>query len=59
MVFRGGKPRFFPMKLSLIVVSHADLLEGSSQVTAPCWGGLRDKLKEPLKAREAVNKGVK
>ena len=29
----GGKPRFFPMKVSLIVVSQADLLEGSSQVT--------------------------
>ena len=24
----------------------------------PRWGGLRDKPKEPLKAREAVNKGV-
>ena len=39
------------MKVSLIVVSHADLLEGSSQVTAPRWGGLRDKPKEPLKGR--------
>ena len=51
MVFRGGKPRFFPMKVSLIVVSHADLLEGSSQVTASRWGELRDKPKEPLKGR--------
>ena len=39
------------MKVSLIVVSHADLLKGSSQVTAPRWGGLRDKPKEPLKLR--------
>ena len=44
MVFGGGgKTRFFPMKVSLIVLSHADLLKGSSQVTAPHWGGLRDK----------------
>ena len=47
----GGKARFFPMKVSLIVVSHADLLKGSSQVTAPRWGGQRDKPKEPLKLR--------
>ena len=51
MVFRGERQDFFPMKVSLIVVSHADLLEGSSQVTAPRWGGLRDKPKEPLKGR--------
>ena len=51
MVFKGRKPRFFPMKVSLIVVSHADLLKGSSQVTAPHWGGPRDKPKEPLKLR--------
>ena len=53
MVFggRGGKTRFFPMKVSLIVLSHADLVKGSSQVTAPHWGGLRDKPKEPLKLR--------
>ena len=42
MVFKGRKPRFFPMKVSLMVMSHADLLKGSSQVTAPHWGGLRD-----------------
>ena len=28
----GGKTRFFPMKVSLIVVSHADLLKGSSKL---------------------------
>ena len=39
------------MKVSLMVVSHADLLKGSSQVTAPHWGGPRDKPKEPLKLR--------
>ena len=51
--FRGGGERqdFFPVKVSLIVVSHADLLKGSSQVTAPRWGGQRDKAKEPLKLR--------
>ena len=38
MVFRGGKTRFFPMKVSLIEVSHADLFKGWSQVTAPHWG---------------------
>ena len=47
----GGKTRFFPMKVSLKVVSHADLFKGSSKVTAPHWGGLRDKPKEPLKLR--------
>ena len=49
--FSGGKAKFFPMKVSLIVLSHAYLLEGSSQVTAPRWGGQRDKPKEPLKGR--------
>ena len=49
--FQGGKPRFFLMKVSLIAVSHADLLKGSSQVTTPHWGGLRDKPKEELKGR--------
>ena len=47
----GGETRFFPMKVSLIVLSHADLVKGSSQVTAPHWGGLRDKPKEQLKFR--------
>ena len=51
MVFRGAKTRFFPMKVSLIVVSHADLFKGSSQVTASHWGRLRDKPKEELKGR--------
>ena len=32
--FSGGKPRFFPVKVSLIVVSQTDLLKSSSQVTA-------------------------
>ena len=53
MVFaRGrGRTRFFPMKVSLIVVAHADLPKGSAQVTAPRWGGLRDKPKQPMKGR--------
>ena len=49
--FREESQDFFPMKVSLIVVSLADLFKGSSQVTAPHRGGLRDKPKEELKGR--------
>ena len=47
----GGKAMIFSNESLVNSSVHADLLEGSSQVTAQRWGGLRHKPKEPLKGR--------